>query len=112
VIAIVDAPVVLGGGLAAARELFLPSFLEELRRPLTGRLYGGTRRLIQEVFDLDTDAEREAFLAIDSTPCSLPGSGAAFSWRSRPALGVGVTRLGTSQAVALGAYSVACQGLM
>lgn len=106
-IALIDGLVVLGGGLAAAHRHFMPAVLDELRSSFTGKLYGGTPRLAQRVLNLDDTEEREQFLDTGEAACRIPGTDDTVSYCKSPILGIGRSRLGTNQAIALGAYAVA-----
>jgi glucokinase len=57
--------------------------------------------------DLDKPEEREQFLSAREDMRRIPGSDDTVPYCSTPMLGIGRSRLGTSQAVALGAYAVA-----
>ena len=68
-------------------------------------------RLQMRVFDL-TDADgMKGFLQDDSVLVRVPGSGREVRYRSGKKTGITVTRLGTSRAVALGAYAYALSEL-
>ena len=104
---LLDALVVVGGGLSGAAPLFLPSLVAEMNDPFLNA--GGPRRPRTEVraFNLEDDADRGRFLAGDRREISVPGSGRRLQVDALPRTGVGVTRLGTSEATALGAYAQA-----
>jgi glucokinase len=107
---LIDGLVVVGGGLAGAAPLFLPALITELNSKLSS--HGGTvSRLELAAFNLENGAERNAFIADASRPLSIPGSSRQVHYDSRKRTGVGVSRLGTSRAVALGAYALACRRL-
>lgn len=104
---LVDGLVVLGGGLSAARDLFMPSLLGVLNgtiRKLDGR---ALPRLTQQVFDLDRPAGLETFLRTTPHSVSVPGRAEPLLWDPVKRSGVGRSRLGTSHATALGAYEFA-----
>lgn len=99
-----DSLVVIGGGLSAAAPLFLPALIGELNSHYT--LPGGKilRRLVQHCYEIETDAGRNAFVnAGDIRTAGL------VTYDASPRIAVGVSRLGTSAAVALGAYAFAIQ---
>jgi len=100
-LALVDGLVVIGGGLSAASDLYMPALLAELNgsiRKLDGQ---ALPRLPYPVHALDTSEGLEAFLRSDLR------DGRDTRLRS----GVGVSRLGTSHASALGAYTFAAARL-
>lgn len=104
---LVDGLVVLGGGLSAASELFMPTLLGALNgsiRKMDGR---ELPRLVQHVYDLDRPQDLDAFLRGTPMPIQVPGRSAPLMWDPTKRCGVGRTRLGTSHATALGAYEFA-----
>ncbi len=102
---LVDALVVIGGGLAAAHRLFLPSLVAEMNGQYRTPAGEPFRRLIQAAFDLEDPAQLETFLRGRPTELTVPGSGRAVSFDALQRTGVGISRLGTSHAIAIGAYA-------
>lgn len=110
-LALVDGLLVIGGGLSAAWPLFAPALLGELRRP--HQLPGGDPlpRLNARVFNLEDPAQLPTFLAGQPSHLTVPGSGRVITRDAMPRIGVGRSQLGTSEAIALGAYRFALQQL-
>ena len=107
---LLDGAVVLGGGLAGAAELFLPAALAELNGPI--RCAGGEHaRTHLSAFDLDEAADRERFLAEEPVELEVPGTSRRVPYDPVKRLPIGLSRLGTSRAVAIGAYAIALDGL-
>ncbi|GAF75645.1 unnamed protein product, partial [marine sediment metagenome] len=69
------------------------------------------RRLATKVFNLEDPTQLEAFLKGDAREITVPGTGRKLNYDSLARLGVGMSRLGTSEAVAIGAYSFALHAL-
>jgi glucokinase len=69
------------------------------------------RRLVQVVFDLEDPEQMEAFLRGRTIDLTVPGSGRRVSFDALQRTGIGISRLGTSQAVAIGAYAHALERL-
>ncbi len=108
---LVDGLVVLGGGLSAARPLFMPALVAELNGVFTtpdGRPF---RRLVQQAFDLDEPVQRAEFLHGSVREIVVPGTARRILYDPVPRLGVGISRLGTSEAIALGAHAIALRSL-
>lgn len=105
---LVDGLIVVGGGLSAAHRLFLPQAVEQMNRPYSSR-GGATRvpRLEGQVFDLESAPSLATFLTPTDREVTVPFSSRKVAYRCEKRIGVGVTRLGTSTAVALGAYAFA-----
>jgi glucokinase len=101
-----DSLVVIGGGLSAGAPLFLPALVAELNGTYT--LPGGkkTRRLVQQCHEIETAAGLDAFL--NSGDIRTAG---AVTYDASARIAVGISRLGTSAATALGAYAFAIQKL-
>ena len=107
---LLDAAVVLGGGLTGAAELFLPAVLAELNGRI--RCAGGTiERTHLRAFGLEDPADRERFLREETVPLPVPGSARTVAYDPVKRLPIGLSRLGTSRAVAVGAYAIALDGL-
>jgi glucokinase len=110
-ITLVDGLVVIGGGLSASAPLFMPAVMAELNGSL--QLREGTRvpRLEARAFNLDDETDRRALLANKAREIPVPGSTRTVPYDPLKRIGVGVTKLGTSHAVALGAYAMALERL-
>lgn len=93
---IVDGVVVLGGGLSGASAYILPSLIEALGPWLQ-----------MEPLDLTTQEGMRRFLEDTSVLLSVPGTSRSVRYRKQKKTGIMVSRLGTSTAVALGAYAYA-----
>jgi glucokinase len=110
VVTLLDCPTVLGGGLTGAASLFLPALVAEMN----GRIRCGgrdIRRTHLRVFNLEDPAQCEAFLHSESQPLAVPGSARSVAYDPHKRVPVGVSRLGASRAVAIGAYAVAIDRL-
>lgn len=108
---LVDGLAVIGGGVSGAWPLFLPALVAELNSTYTTP-YGKTfRRVASPVFNLEDPAELEVFLKGDTRTITVPGSTRTLEYDPLQRLGVGMSRLGTSEAVALGAYAYALKQL-
>jgi glucokinase len=110
VVTLIDCPVVLGGGLTGAARLFLPTLVAEMN----GRIRCGGREIRRthlRVFDLEDPAQRAAFLHHEGQELRVPGSGRAVPFDPHKRVPVGLSRLGASRAVAIGAYAVALDRL-
>lgn len=107
---LVDGLVVLGGGLAGAAPLFLPAMLDAINGvfPRDGR---PLRRVVFHVFNFDDPAQRAIFLRGQPRQLAVPRSGRSVRYDALQRSAVGITRLGTSEAVSLGAYAFALNRL-
>jgi glucokinase len=110
-VTLLDGLVVIGGGISAAHKLFLPAAVAEMNSTYTAP--GGDRfgRLAQRVFNLEDPAELEQFLKGETKELAVPGSSRKVKFDGMQRTGVGITRLGTSEATAIGAYAFALSRL-
>jgi len=106
---LLDALVVVGGGLSGAAPLFLPALVAEMNAP-PGPTFAA-QRLEVRAYDLEEPPSRAAFLRGGTRTLTVPRSGRSVAYDPCQRIGVGVTRLGTSRAVALGAYAYALANL-
>lgn len=110
-VTLLDAPVVIGGGIAAAYPQFLPALVDAMNGGYTapdGKQYS---RLIPRVFNLEDPESRRQFIAGDTRVLHVPGAVRTIQFDAMKRIGVGISRLGTSQAAALGAYAFALRRL-
>jgi glucokinase len=102
---LVDGLVVIGGGMAAAHGLFMPALVAEMNGTYLSASGAAFPRLVQAAFDLEDPGQLQAFLLGRPMELTVPGSTRRVSFDALPRVGVGVTRLGTSHAVAVGAHA-------
>jgi glucokinase len=110
-ITLIDGLIVIGGGLAAAHSLFLPALVEEMNGTLTALSGKRFPRLSQRAFNLEDSAELAVFLKGEKKEVVVPGSTRKIAYDPLQRIGVGISRLGTSQAVSIGAYAFALGAL-
>ncbi len=108
---LLDGLVVVGGGLAAAAPHFLPALVAQLNGRLRNLAGGDVPRLELTAFNLEDGADLGRFLAGGARTIPVPGSDRRVLYDPVKRTGVGLTRLGTSRAVALGAYAFALRAL-
>ncbi len=108
---IIDSAVVIGGGIAGAMLLIMPDLLKEIRSQYTsheGRSYG---RLVQQVYDLSSEDETRAFFDWPQQTITVPGSNRKITYLPDARIPIGISSIGTSKAIALGAYAFALKKL-
>jgi glucokinase len=105
-ITLVDGLVVVGGGLTGAAELFLPALVAEMNAPFETPT-GPIPRLEMRTFNLEDPAGLAEFVEGAASEVVVPGSGRKVPYDPLERIGVGLSKLGTSKAVALGAYAFA-----
>lgn len=108
---LVDGLAVIGGGVSKGYRLFLPALVEELNSTYTGPSGNKYRRLASKAFNLEDKADLEKFLQGERREIAVPGSARRVQYDPLQRVAVGLSRLGTSEAVALGAYAFALKKL-
>lgn len=104
---LIDGLVVIGGGISAAREFFMPALLQEMRGKI--KTLGGDEidRMQMKVYDLDDDTQFATFARGDSREIEIYGSSDKIVYDPQKRIGVMTTKIGTNRAIALGAYAFA-----
>jgi glucokinase len=108
---LVDGLAVIGGGLSGAWPFFSPALMAELNDTYEAVRGHKVRRLIPEAFNLEEADQLQRFVASTTREIAVPGSARKVSYDPLPRIGVGLSRLGTSHAVAIGAYFFALRKL-
>ena len=109
--AVVDGIVVIGGGIVAAQKYLMPAVMRELNGTLS--MYEGAPadRMEMKAFFLNDPVDREAFLTPTVKHIVVPGTTDTVEYDPVKRMGVLVTKLGTSKAIAFGAYAFALNEL-
>lgn len=108
-ITLIDGLIVIGGGLAGAAEFFLPSVMNELNGSIETLQGQSIARLEIIAFNLENDSVWEEFARGNEKNITIPGTNKTIPYDPLKRIGVGLSRLGTSKAIALGAYCFALQ---
>jgi glucokinase len=104
---LIDGLAVVGGGLSGAHSLFFPAMLAEMNGSFVHADGKKVNRLSTRTFNLEDPKELELFLKGEQREIQVPGTGYKLFYDSLSRVGVGVSRLGTSKAVGVGAYAFA-----
>ncbi len=97
---LIDGLAVIGGGVSGAWPLFLPALVDELNSQFVGPNGNAFRRLASPAFNLEDEVQRSVFLKGNTRTIPVPGSVRTLEYDSLQRIGVGMSRLGTSEAVA------------
>jgi glucokinase len=108
---LIDALVVIGGGITAGWDLFAPAMFAEMNREYTDFRGNKSSRLSYKVFDLEDEKEFIRFAEGEVKEITVPLSGRTIQYDALARNGVGRSALGASEAIALGAYAFALQQL-
>lgn len=108
---LIDGLVVIGGGLTGASRYILPALLKELNSQTGMRNGACFNRLQMKAFNLEDDAEFAAFAQGKVEQIPVAGTDRTVAYDPLKRTGVLLSKLGTSRAVALGAYIYALNHL-
>lgn len=110
-ITLLDGLVVIGGGLAGAGSLFMPFLIDEMNGLFFKPDGSTTRRLIANVYNLENISELQKFLSSDKKEILIYGTNKKITYDPTHKIGVGLSKMGTSKAIAVGAYAFALNEL-
>jgi len=102
-----DGLVVIGGGLANAWPFFLPETVKELNGTIEKIDGQPVERMEIGAFNLEDETDTRKFIEGKVSTIKVPFSGKEISYDGMKRTGIGITRLGTSRAVSIGAYAFA-----
>ena len=108
---LIDGIVVIGGGITGAKELYMPAVMEELGSDYHPSNTEKLPRLVQRIFNLDEEADRNSFYADYSKELPIPGTNKTIAYDPMPRLAVATSRIGASRAISLGAYAFALSSI-
>lgn len=108
---LIDGLAVIGGGISAAWPLFLPALVAELNSSYTDPDGKSFRRLAATAYNLEDKAQLQEFLTGGRREITVPGTSKTVVYDPLQRVGVGISRLGTSEAIAIGAYAYALHQL-
>ncbi len=106
-----DGLIVIGGGLANAYPIFLNDLVAEMNKPFHTNAGEDITRMEVSVFNLEDEEDMKKFLKGDIRTVKVPFSDKTITYDPLKRIGVGVTRLGTENAISLGAYYYAVNRL-
>jgi len=106
-ITLVDGLVVIGGGLSGAHPLFLAKLIEEMNHPFDTLSGHPLDRMEVVAYNLEDDQESRKFLTPTTLEIPVPFTDAKIPYDPNKKVGVGISLLGTSRAVSIGAYAFA-----
>ncbi len=108
---LIDGVVVIGGGLASAWKLFSPAMFAEINRQYESPSGGKFTRLSAEVFNLEDEETFDEFANGSVKSLTIPGSDRIVLYDDLPRVGVGLSKISASSAIAIGANAFAIQQL-
>jgi len=106
-ITLIDGLIVLGGGLSGAHPLFLPKAIEVMNGKFVTNDNETVQRLETFAYNFEDPECMKDFLQKDEIEITIPGMEKKVQYSPIKKIGIGVSKLGTSKAVAVGAYAFA-----
>lgn len=106
---LIDGIAVIGGGLSGAYPLFLPKTIEMLNRRFERPDGGKVPRMEIDAYNLQSPDGMDNFLSHEKIMVRVPFTENLIPYYPEKKTGVSTTRLGTSKAVAIGAYAFAAK---
>ena len=106
-VTLIDGLVVIGGGLSGAAEVFLPFIVKEMNSSYSKPDGSKFRRLAAKVYNLEDKQELDRFLKGSTKEIKIPGSNRTVKYDPEMRIGIGISKIGTSNAVSIGAYAYA-----
>lgn len=110
-ITLLDGIVVIGGGLSGASSLFMPFLVDEMNSDFVKADGARFRRLTAEVYNLEDETETEKFLESKAKEINVYGTDKKVTYDPSQKIGVGISKIGTSKAISIGAYAFALNKL-
>lgn len=107
----IDGIVVIGGGITGAKDLYMPAVMEEVKSNFYPSNTQSLPRLVQNIFNLDNPEEAKLFYKDYSKEIEVPGTGKKVKYDPNPRLAIATSRIGASEAIALGAYAFALNAI-
>lgn len=108
-ITLIDGPIVIGGGIAGASKLILPKVVEYMNGKIENLKGEQMPRLISKVYNAEDEASRRDFTDWETAQVKIPFTDKQAPYNSEKRIAVGLSRLGTSRAISLGAYALALE---
>lgn len=106
-ISLIDGLLVIGGGLSGAYPLFIQKIVDEMNNDFKTLDGKSLQRMEIQAFNLEDKEGMNTFLKDEHKTIPVPFSDKTVNYNPAQKTGVGISRLGTSKAVSIGAYAFA-----
>ena len=110
-VSLIDGIVVIGGGLSGAWPVFMPMLIQKMNEPFTSLNGNSFSRMETVAYNLMDAQDMIRFTEKSGQMIKVPFSDQQVWYDPTKRVGVGITKLGTSSAVAIGAYAYAMEQL-
>jgi len=110
-VSLTDSCTVIGGGLSGAHPLFLQAAVDQMNSSFLKKDKSRVARMELNAYNWENPADKTTFLKDDSVSVKIPFSNEMQTYHPIKKVAIGISRLGTSGAVAIGAYAYAIEKL-
>lgn len=110
-VTLIDSLVVIGGGLAAASKYFMPALIAEMNSTIESVKGDKFPRLPMKAYNLDDPEQFKQFASSAVKKVKIPGTDKEVDYIAERRVGIAISKLGASEAIALGAYAYAINQL-
>ncbi|GGF24404.1 ROK family protein [Echinicola rosea] len=112
VMTLIDTPVVIGGGIAGASSLVLPKVMGHLNGLIEMDQGKKVPRVVSQVYNVDDVESWTRFITDKVYEIEVPFCAGETVWyRPEKKIPIGLSRLGTNRAIAIGAYAFSLRQL-
>ncbi len=108
---LLDGLVVIGGGITGAHSLFMPAIIKEMNGTIETVPGETIERLEFKAYNIEEKNQLAAFIKGQEKEIDIPFTNKKITYDPLKRIGIGISRLGTSSAVSIGAYSFALNEL-
>ena len=106
-VTLLDGLVVIGGGLAGAHPLFMKYLIDEMNSFYINSDGTKFKRLVANVYNLEDESGLKNFIQSKAKELKVYGTDEKVYYDPSQKIGVGISKIGTSKAVSIGAYAFA-----
>jgi len=110
-ITLFDGPVVIGGGISGASDFIVPRIVDHLNGTIENQKGEKMSRLVSKAYNLEDPVSYESFINWEAKKIKIPFSDKEINYNSDKRIPIGISRLGTSEAICFGAYVFALNSL-
>lgn len=108
---LIDGAVVIGGGMSGASKFIIPKIITYLNGTIENLAGDKIPRLVSQVYNIDDEQSLQCFMNWKPKEIEVPFIGKSIKYNAEKKIPIGLSRLGTSKAIALGAYAYAVNQL-
>lgn len=106
-ITLIDGLIVIGGGLAGASDIFLPKIIDEMNSSYIRADGSKFKRLVTKVYNLEDELQLRKFTIGNAKEINIYGTSKKIMYDPESRIGIGISKLGASKSISLGAYAFA-----